>query len=405
MRYVSTRGEAPPLGFVDVTLAGLARDGGLYVPETWPRSTRQTDRRLCRPALRRGRGRGDPAVRRRRHRRSRSRAHGARGLRHLPPSGGRAARPDRPQPLRARAVPRPDARLQGRGDAAAGAADGPRARQARRAHHHRGRDLRRHRRRRGRGVPRPRARRPLRAVPARPHLRRAAAADDDGARRQRPRDRDRRHLRRLPGAGEGAVQPSRLPRPRAALRRQLDQLGAHRRAGGLLLHRRGRARRAAPQGRLHGADRQFRRRLRRLRRAAHGPADRPPGDRHQRQRHPGAHACDRRLRDRATWWRPRRRRWTSRCRRISSGCCSRPTAATPRGARADGLARAVAALRGRRAGAAKICARCSPPIAPTKRRPPPPSAPPCARPATASIRTPPSALPSPRRKRAIRRCR
>ena len=37
MRYVSTRGEAPPLGFVDVMLAGLARDGGLYVPESWPR--------------------------------------------------------------------------------------------------------------------------------------------------------------------------------------------------------------------------------------------------------------------------------------------------------------------------------------------------------------------------------
>lgn len=36
MHYVSTRGEAPPLGFIDVTLAGLARDGGLYVPETWP---------------------------------------------------------------------------------------------------------------------------------------------------------------------------------------------------------------------------------------------------------------------------------------------------------------------------------------------------------------------------------
>jgi threonine synthase len=36
VRYVSTRGEAPPLGFVEVTLAGLARDGGLYVPETWP---------------------------------------------------------------------------------------------------------------------------------------------------------------------------------------------------------------------------------------------------------------------------------------------------------------------------------------------------------------------------------
>jgi threonine synthase len=37
MRYVSTRGEAPALGFVDVTLAGLARDGGLYVPALWPK--------------------------------------------------------------------------------------------------------------------------------------------------------------------------------------------------------------------------------------------------------------------------------------------------------------------------------------------------------------------------------
>lgn len=36
VRYVSTRGEAPVLGFEDVLLAGLARDGGLYVPESWP---------------------------------------------------------------------------------------------------------------------------------------------------------------------------------------------------------------------------------------------------------------------------------------------------------------------------------------------------------------------------------
>src|SRR3984893_6837116 len=42
VRYISTRGEAPPLGFVDVTLAGLARDGGLYVPESWPRLDRET---------------------------------------------------------------------------------------------------------------------------------------------------------------------------------------------------------------------------------------------------------------------------------------------------------------------------------------------------------------------------
>jgi threonine synthase len=37
VRYVSTRGEASALGFVEVMLAGLARDGGLYVPEAWPR--------------------------------------------------------------------------------------------------------------------------------------------------------------------------------------------------------------------------------------------------------------------------------------------------------------------------------------------------------------------------------
>ena len=36
MKYVSTRGSAPELEFEDVLLAGLARDGGLYVPSSWP---------------------------------------------------------------------------------------------------------------------------------------------------------------------------------------------------------------------------------------------------------------------------------------------------------------------------------------------------------------------------------
>ena len=36
MRYVSTRGAAPELGFTDALLAGLATDGGLYVPDRWP---------------------------------------------------------------------------------------------------------------------------------------------------------------------------------------------------------------------------------------------------------------------------------------------------------------------------------------------------------------------------------
>ena len=40
MRYISTRhgsqGDPAPLGFEDVMLAGLARDGGLYLPAEWP---------------------------------------------------------------------------------------------------------------------------------------------------------------------------------------------------------------------------------------------------------------------------------------------------------------------------------------------------------------------------------
>jgi len=36
VKYVSTRGSAPVLEFEDVLLTGLARDGGLYVPENWP---------------------------------------------------------------------------------------------------------------------------------------------------------------------------------------------------------------------------------------------------------------------------------------------------------------------------------------------------------------------------------
>ena len=36
MKYVSTRGRAPVLGFGDVLLSGLATDGGLYLPEQWP---------------------------------------------------------------------------------------------------------------------------------------------------------------------------------------------------------------------------------------------------------------------------------------------------------------------------------------------------------------------------------
>lgn len=40
MHYISTRGAAPVLGFGEAMMTGLARDGGLYVPETIPTLTR-----------------------------------------------------------------------------------------------------------------------------------------------------------------------------------------------------------------------------------------------------------------------------------------------------------------------------------------------------------------------------
>jgi len=36
MKYISTRGQAETLDFSGVLLAGLAADGGLYMPESWP---------------------------------------------------------------------------------------------------------------------------------------------------------------------------------------------------------------------------------------------------------------------------------------------------------------------------------------------------------------------------------
>jgi threonine synthase len=36
MKYISTRGETQATGFVEAVLGGLAPDGGLYIPDTWP---------------------------------------------------------------------------------------------------------------------------------------------------------------------------------------------------------------------------------------------------------------------------------------------------------------------------------------------------------------------------------
>jgi hypothetical protein len=119
------------------------------------------------------------------------------------------------------------------------------------------------------------------------------------------------------------------------------------------------ARRGAPSPMR--ADGQFRRHLRRRRGAAHGAAGLEPGDRHQQQRHPAPHAADGRHRQGRRSRRPSRPRWTSRSRRISSGCCSTCTTATGRGGAADGAlkdeggftlaGRARQAARGLRLGA------------------------------------------------------
>ncbi|MBX2806844.1 MAG: threonine synthase [Hyphomicrobiales bacterium] len=47
MHYISTRGRAARLDFESVLMAGLARDGGLYVPEFWPQIEAETIRALA----------------------------------------------------------------------------------------------------------------------------------------------------------------------------------------------------------------------------------------------------------------------------------------------------------------------------------------------------------------------
>ena len=119
-------GRAPELGFADVLLAGLATDGGLYVPAEWP----------ALPALRRPAPATPPPpppswrpyVERRHRAGRRSSRIVRRRLRDVRPPRRVPARPARRRRVAARAVPRPDPGLQGRGPAARRAAVRPRAR-------------------------------------------------------------------------------------------------------------------------------------------------------------------------------------------------------------------------------------------------------------------------------------
>ena len=179
---------------------------------------------------------------------------------------------DRRQSVRARAVSRPDARLQGPGDAIARPVDEPRA-----------------------GAARPRAT----IVGATSGDTGAAAIEAFGGPNQvdvfilypdgRVSDVQRRqmttvaddniHVHRLDGTFDDAQSILKslfrdsayrdAPQPR---RRQFDQLGARRRADGLLFHQRRRAWRAVSRGFVRRADRQFRRRAGGLCGETHGPA-------------------------------------------------------------------------------------------------------------------------------------
>ena len=155
----------------------------------------------------------------------------------VPPSGRLPARAARPRRVAARALPRADARLQGRRPAARRPAVRPRAGGAGRAGHDRRRDQRRHRRG---GDRRLAGRTNVDIVILYPEgrvsevQRRQMTTVDGGERAGRRR---RGHVRRLPGPREGDVQRRRLPRPAPPVGRELDQLGPRDGADRLLRRR------------------------------------------------------------------------------------------------------------------------------------------------------------------------
>ena len=110
------------------------------------------------------------------------------------------------------------------------------ARRERDAQHPR-RDLGRHRQRRRVRDARQARRRRVHAVAARPHEPVPAGADVRLQDAEHPQHRDRRRVRRLPGHRQGGLRRRRVQAPPPHRHRQLDQLGARRGAGRVLLQR------------------------------------------------------------------------------------------------------------------------------------------------------------------------
>ena len=286
IHYVSTRGQAGRRSFEDVLLAGLAEDGGLFVPESWPAFSAdelRAMRALDYPALAASlltpftAGCFDEADLLRLARRAYAEFdHPATApLRHLRGDewllelfhGPTLAFKDFAMQLLAACSTRccrgaasgspssaPPRAIRGRGRAGL-------CRQARRSHRH--------------------------AAPRGPRLAGAAAADDHERTTTSRTTSPSRHLRRLPGPGEGDVRRRAVPRRAAAVGGQLDQLGA----GG------GPDRLLCLGGPAPGRSRPARWRSRCRPAisatsmpdvaAAHGPAGRAACRRHQRERHTG----------------------------------------------------------------------------------------------------------------------
>ena len=195
------RGGATAKGFSDVLLAGLAEDGGLFLPAVWPKIDAAAIAGFA------GRAYADVAVEILRPSRRSTRtliAEPRSGSVHAKPMRAASTRRWRTRCVRARAgivgagtVPRPDSGVQRHRDAVAVAAHGPGAKGARAADHHRRGNIRRHRRGRHRGVPRQRQHRCLHPLSGRPRLADPAPADDHRRRGQRSCGRRPGHVRRL----------------------------------------------------------------------------------------------------------------------------------------------------------------------------------------------------------------
>ena len=204
MRYISTRGGMAPQPFTSILLEGLAPDGGLAVPERYPRFSTRRSRATAAAGLSRS-GVRDPLALHGRHRAGRP----ARD--HRPHLHRRRVRQRRHHPAddaRAGAVPAArvawtDARVQGRGAAIARQPVRARARAAGRDAQHPRRDLGRYRSLGRVRDARQAQRRRVHAHAARQDEPVPGRADVRLARPEHFQHRHRRRVRRLPGHRQG----------------------------------------------------------------------------------------------------------------------------------------------------------------------------------------------------------